>query len=193
MKRLVALSLVLSMLGGCDYNTLQEQDEYVKYTWAQVLNQYQRRADLVPVLANTVRAYAVHERGVFIDIARARAELDALPLSAASVNDAAALERYGRAQRQMRDALSRLLLVVENYPRLKSDNVFRDLQIQLEGTENRIAFARQRYIGAVAAYNVTVRSFPSNLTARYLGHSTRPTFAVDDERAVAHAPVVRVQ
>jgi LemA protein len=190
MQRFSILALVVVSLGGCGYNDLQQQDEYTKYSWAQVLSQYQRRADLVPALVSTVRAYAVHEQTVFKEITEARAELDTMRVS---INDADALERYSRAQQRMGGALYRLLLAVENYPQLKSDNAFLDLQTQLEGTENRIAFARQRYIGAVAAYNVTVRSFPSNLTAKYFGYATRPTFTVEDEQAVSRAPSVNVE
>lgn len=175
---------------SCGYNTLQQQDEYIKSSWAQVLNQYQRRADLVPNLVGVVKAYAVHERTVFEEVAQARADLESARVSAASINDANALERYSRSQKRMGQVLSRLLLVAENYPQLRADGVFQDLQTQLEGTENRIAFARQRYIVAVAAYNVTVRSFPSNLTAMYFGHETRPTFAVENENGISKAPPV---
>ncbi len=192
-RHLFAVALLFLSLSGCGYNTLQEQAEWVKATWAQVLNQYQRRADLVPALVGVVKAYAAHEKSVFEEIAQARAHLENTRVSTAALNDATALEQYSQAQKRMSTALERLLLVAENYPQLKADGVFRDLQIQLEGTENRIAFARTRYIDAVAAFNISVRSFPSNLTAKYLSYEILPTFSVDNEGAISKAPTVSIK
>jgi LemA protein len=181
------LSLLLS---GCGYNTLQSQDEQITAAWAEVLNQYQRRADLVPNLVNTVKGFAAQEQRVLIEVTNARARVGQVQVSPDMVNDAAALQAFGQAQGQLSGALSRLLAVVENYPELKSDTLFRDLQAQLEGTENRITVARNRYIDAVRAYNTTVRSFPSNLTAMVFGMSVKPSFTVEDEQAISRPPPV---
>ena len=192
MKRLlVALTtLAALLLGGCGYNTLQAQDESIKATWSEVLNQYQRRADLVPNLVNTVKGFAAQEQTVLLGVTEARARVGAIQATPELVNDEAAFQKFIAAQGEMTSALSRLLLVVENYPQLKSDQNFRDLQAQLEGTENRITVARQRYIRAVQDFNTTVRSFPSNLTAMLFGFKTKPSFSVENEQAIAKPPTV---
>ncbi len=192
MKRIAALLLSASalLLSGCGYNTLQTQDEQITAGWAEVLNQYQRRADLVPNLVSTVKGFAAQEEKVLTEVTNARARVGQIQVSPEMVNDAAALQRFGQAQGELSGALSRLLVVVENYPQLKSDALFRDLQAQLEGTENRIAVARNRYIQAVQAYNTTVRSFPSNLTAMLFGMAVKPNFTVEDEKAIATPPTV---
>ncbi len=184
------LLLTLSGLSGCGYNTLQTQDEAVKAGWSEVLNQYQRRADLVPNLVNTVKGYAAHEAKVLTDVTEARARIGQISASPELINDPAALEKFQAAQGQLSGALSRLLVVSENYPQLKADAGFRDLQAQLEGTENRITVARNRYIKTVQEYNVTVRSFPSNLTAMMFGHKTKANFTVENEKALAKPPTV---
>jgi len=178
------------VLSGCGYNTLQTTEEEIKATWAEVLNQYQRRADLVPNLVNVVKGYAAHEEKVFLEVTEARARVGAIQATPELVNDEAAFQRFIAAQGELTGAISRLLLVAENYPQLKADGLFRDLQAQLEGTENRITVARNRYIAAVKAYNVTVRSFPSNLTAMLFGYQVKPTFTVEDEAAIAAPPKV---
>lgn len=192
LQRLLTLSTlcVTLILSGCGYNTLQAQDEAIKAAWAEVLNQYQRRADLVPNLVNTVKGYASHEKDVLVQVTEARAKVGSVQVNADSVNDEAALKRFGEAQGELSSALSRLLLVTENYPQLKSDALFRDLQAQLEGTENRITVARNRYIQAVQSYNTTVRSFPSNLTAMVVGLQVKPSFTVENEKAISTAPAV---
>lgn len=178
------------LMTSCGYNTLQAQDEAIKASWAEVLNQYQRRSDLVPNLVNTVKGYASHEKEVLIQVTEARAKVGSIQMDADSVNDPAALKRFSEAQGGLSSSLSRLLLVTENYPQLKSDALFRDLQAQLEGTENRITVARNRYIQAVQSYNTTVRSFPSNLTAMVVGLQVKPSFTVENEKAVSTAPAV---
>lgn len=190
--RFTALFALLAtlLLSSCGYNTLQAQDEAIKASWAEVLNQYQRRSDLVPNLVNTVKGYAAQEKEVLIQVTEARAKVGSIQMNADSTNDEAALKRFGEAQGALSASLSRLLLVTENYPQLKSDALFRDLQAQLEGTENRITVARNRYIQAVQSYNTTVRSFPSNLTAMATGLQVKPSFAVENEKAVSTAPAV---
>ncbi len=189
--RLNYLVLVLVLaLSGCGYNTLQSTDEQIKAAWAEVLNQYKRRADLIPNLVNTVKAYAAHEQQVLLGVTNARAKVGSIQATPDLVDNPEAFEKFMAAQREMNSALARLLVVAENYPQLKADQNFRDLQAQLEGTENRIAVARQRYIKAVQEYNTTVRSFPSNLTAMVFGFKTKPSFTVDDEKAVAEPPKV---
>jgi LemA protein len=178
------------VLSGCGYNTLQSTDEDIKATWAEVLNQYQRRADLVPNLVNVVKGYAAHEQEVFTSVTEARARVGAIQATPELINDEAAFQKFIAAQGELTGAISRLLLVAENYPQLKADGLFRDLQAQLEGTENRITVARNRYIAAVKTYNVTVRSFPSNLTAMLFGFQTKPTFTVENEAAIAKPPTV---
>ena len=187
--RVLLLGLALS-LSGCGYNTLQSTDEQIKAAWSEVLNQYQRRADLVPNLVETVKAFATQEREVLTQVTEARARVGSIQATPELVENPEAFARFQQAQGELTSALSRLLVVVENYPQLKSDANFRDLQAQLEGTENRIAVARNRYIKAVQEYNVTVRSFPSNLTAMVFGFKTKPNFTVDNERAISTAPKV---
>ncbi len=177
-------------LTGCGYNTLQTQDEDVKAGWGEVLNQYQRRADLVPNLVNVVKGYAAHEKDVLTQVTDARSRVGSIQATPDMVNDEAALKKFIAAQGEMTGALSRLMVVAENYPQLKADGLFRDLQAQLEGTENRITVARNRYISAVKDYNVTVRTFPSNLTAMVFGHKTKPSFTVESEQAIASPPKV---
>lgn len=177
-------------LSGCGYNRLQSTDENIKASWAEVLNQYQRRADLVPNLVNVVKGYAAHEKEVLTQVTEARARVGAIQATPELINDEAAFQKFIAAQGEMTSAISRLLLVAENYPQLKADGLFRDLQAQLEGTENRITVARNRYIDAVKEYNVIVRSFPTNLTAMLFGHKPKPSFTVENERAIAIPPKV---
>jgi LemA protein len=177
-------------LGGCGYNTLQTTDEAIQAGWAEVLNQYQRRADLVPNLVNTVKGYAAHERQVLEEVTAARARVGAMQATPELINDEQAFSRFQQAQSELSSALARLLVVAENYPQLKADAAFRDLQAQLEGTENRITVARNRYIQAVQDYNVTVRKFPSNLTAMLFGFKTKPGFTVENEQAISRPPTV---
>jgi LemA protein len=185
------LGVVLTMgLTGCGYNALQTGDEQTKAAWSEVLNQYQRRADLVPNLVNTVKGFASQEKEILIQVTEARARVGAIQATPELVNNPDAFAKFRAAQGELSGALSRLMVVTENYPQLKSDANFRDLQAQLEGTENRIAVARNRYIKAVEEYNVTVRSFPSNLTAMAVGMKTKPNFAVEDEKAIAKPPAV---
>lgn len=191
-RLLLVLTLCLTAIGltGCGYNTLQAQDEAVKAGWSEVLNQYQRRADLVPNLVNTVKGYAAHERQVLTEVTNARARVGQVQATADLVNDEAAFRQFQAAQAELSTALARLLLVAENYPQLKADAAFRDLQAQLEGTENRITVARNRYIKAVQEYNTTVRQFPSNLTAMLFGMKTKANFSVENEQTMAAPPKV---
>ena len=191
-KRLPMLlaCLALLVLSGCGYNTLQQQDEQIKASWSEVVNQYQRRADLIPNLVNTVKGYAQQEKDVLLGVTNARARVGSIQATPELLNDPQAFARFQAAQGELTGALSRLLLVAENYPQLKSDANFRDLQAQLEGTENRITVARNRYIKSVQEYNVTVRSFPSNLTAMVFGHKEKPQFTVENEREIARPPTV---
>ncbi|HBS27730.1 MAG TPA: hypothetical protein DD827_11525 [Gammaproteobacteria bacterium] len=184
------LILAMLSLSGCGYNNLQTTDESIKTTWAEVLNQYQRRADLIPNLVNTVKGYASHEKEVLTEVTNARAKVGAMQATPELVNDEVAFKKFMQAQSKMSSALSRLLLVAENYPQLKADGVFRDLQAQLEGTENRISVARNRYIQAIQSYNVTVRKFPSNLTAMMFGFKTKPSFSVENEAEISKPPSV---
>jgi LemA protein len=179
------------LLSGCGYNTLQSQDEQITAAWAEVLNQYQRRADLIPNLVRTVEAFARQEREVLTRVTEARARVGTIQATPELINDPQAFERFQQAQGELSGALSRRLVVAERYPELKSDQNFRDLQAQLEGTENRITVARNRYIAAVQAYNTTVRQFPSNLTAMVFGHAVKPSFTVQDEAAIARPPEVQ--
>lgn len=188
-KQLIALFIIM-MLSGCGYNTLQSSDETINAAWGEVLNQYQRRADLVPNLVNVVKGYAAHEKDVLVQVTEARAKVGSIQATPALVNDEQAFKNFIAAQGQMTSAISRLLAVAENYPQLKADGLFRDLQAQLEGTENRITVARNRYINAVKEYNITVRSFPSNLTAMMFGYKTKPSFTVENEKAISEAPKV---
>jgi len=178
------------MLSGCGYNTIQQADEQTKAAWSEVLNQYQRRADLIPNLVNTVKGYAAQEQTVLLGVTEARAKVGSIQATPELVNDPAALAKFQAAQSQLTSALSRLLVVTENYPQLKSDQNFRDLQAQLEGTENRITVARNRYIQAVMAYNLAIRNFPSNLTAMMFGYKTKANFEVENEAAISKPPSV---
>ena len=178
------------LLSGCGYNAMQTQDEQIKSAWSEVLNQYQRRADLIPNLVNTVKGYAAQESAVLLGVTQARAKVGSIQATPELVNDPAAFAKFQAAQGELSSALSRLLVVTENYPQLKSDQNFRDLQAQLEGTENRITVARNRYIQAVQNYNVTVRSFPGNLTAMIFGYKPKPNFAVENEAAISKPPSV---
>jgi LemA protein len=186
-KLVAAVLFVAALLSGCGYNNIQVQDEGTKSAWSEVLNQYQRRADLIPNLVKTVQGYAEQEKSVLVGVTEARAKATSIKVDA---NDEASLKQFQQAQAQVSGALSRLLAVSENYPQLKSDQNFRDLQAQLEGTENRIAVARNKYIQAVQQFNITVRSFPSNLTAMMFGYKPKPNFTVEDEAAIAKPPVV---
>jgi LemA protein len=186
----LGLLVMVGLLGGCGYNTLQTTDEQITASWAEVLNQYQRRADLVPNLVNVVKGYAAHEVAVLTRVTDARAKVGAIQATPELINDPQAFAKFQAAQGEMTSALSRLLVVAENYPQLKADGVFRDLQAQLEGTENRITVARNRYIQAVQQYNVTVRRFPSNLTAMVFGFSRKPSFTVENEQEIAKPPTV---
>lgn len=188
-KWLIAL-LMITSLSGCGYNELQSGDENIKASWAEVLNQYQRRADLVPNLVNVVKGYAAHEKDVLTQVTDARARVGAIQATPELVNDEEAFKKFIAAQGQMTNAISKLLAVAENYPQLKADGLFRDLQAQLEGTENRITVARNRYIDTVKNYNITVRSFPTNLTAMMFGLKTKPSFTVENEQAISQPPKV---
>ncbi len=178
------------LLSGCGYNELQRGDEQIKASWSEVINQYQRRADLVPNLVATVKGFAEQEKEILTRVTEARSRVGQIQATPELVDNPEAFAKFQAAQRELSGALSRLLVVAENYPQLKSDANFRDLQAQLEGTENRIAVARNRYIKAVEQYNVTVRSFPTNLTAMVFGHKPKPNFTVEDEKAIATPPKV---
>ncbi|MEY3748004.1 MAG: hypothetical protein RL194_1463 [Pseudomonadota bacterium] len=193
-KLITAFLLLLALqLSGCGYNTLQATDEQINAAWSEVLNQYQRRADLVPNLVNVVKGYASHEREVLETVTNARARVGSLQATPELVNDEQAFARFQAAQGELTSAISRLLVVAENYPNLKADGAFRDLQAQLEGTENRITVARNRYIQAVQQYNTTVRSFPTNLTAMVFGMKTKPNFSVENEQAISTPPAVKFE
>src|SRR5271156_4190342 len=183
-------ALAALLLSGCGYNAIQTQDEQIKAAWSEVLNQYQRRADLIPNLVNTVKGYAAQESSVLLGVTEARAKVGSIQATPELVNDPAAFAKFQAAQGQLTSALSRLLVVAENYPNLKSDALFRDLQSQLEGTENRITVARNRYIQAVQDYNVTVRQFPGNLTAMIFGYKPKPSFTVENEAVISKPPTV---
>ena len=191
-QRILAFFALAAMLllSGCGYNTLQSTDEQIKAGWAEVVNQYQRRADLIPNLVATVKGFAAQEQAVLLGVTNARAKVGSIQATPELVNDPQAFQRFTAAQGELTSALSRLMVVVERYPELKSDANFRDLQAQLEGTENRITVARNRYIQAVREYNVTVRSFPSNLTAMLFGFKEKPQFTVENEKALAQPPKV---
>ena len=185
----LAAFLVLA-LAGCGYNRIQTQDEQVKAAWSEVLNQYKRRADLVPNLVNTVKGYAAQEERVLTEVTDARSRVGSIQATPELLNDPQAFARFQAAQGQLTSALSRLLVVTVNYPQLKSNTNFLALQDQLEGTENRITVARNRYIQAVQDYNVTIRSFPSNLTAKWFGYAVKPNFSVENEAQISNAPAV---
>ena len=177
-------------LSGCGYNNLQAQDEQVTASWSEVVNQYQRRSDLVPNLVKVVQQYAKQEQDVFTQVAEARSRAGSITVTPEILNDPEAMERFAAAQEQMTGALSRLMAVSERYPELKSDALFQDLQAQLEGTENRIAVARNRYIQEVQGYNTTVRQFPTNITAKVFSMSAKPNFSVANEKEISTAPSV---
>jgi len=186
----MAAMVLLPQLAGCGYNTFQTQDEQITAAWAEVVNQYQRRADLIPNLVETVRGFARQEQEVLIGVTEARSRVGSVQATPEVLEDPQAFAQFQAAQGELTSALSRLMVVVERYPELKSDANFRDLQAQLEGTENRIAVARNRYIEAVQSYNVTVRRFPSNLTAKIFGYDTKPTFTVENEAEISRPPQV---
>jgi LemA protein len=187
---LLAAILASSLLSGCGYNQFQAKDEATKAAWGEVVNQYQRRADLIPNLVNTVKGYATHERETLEAVTRARAAATSFQITPEVLNNPEAFQKFQQVQGELSGALSRLMAVSENYPQLKADASFRDLQSQLEGTENRITVARQRYIAAVQDYNVLARSFPTNLTAKMFGYQPRPSFTVENERSISTAPKV---
>jgi len=184
------LVVIFALLTGCGYNDFQSGDEQIKAAWAEVVNQYQRRADLIPNLVNTVKGYAQQEKEVFTQVTEARAKVGSIQATPELINDPQAFSKFQAAQGELSSALSRLLVVSENYPQLKSDANFRDLQAQLEGTENRITVARNRYIKAVESYNVLTRSFPTNLTAMMFSYKVKPNFTVENEQAISSAPKV---
>ena len=184
------LMITALSISGCGYNSMQTQDEQVKSAWSEVLNQYQRRADLIPNLVATVKGFAAQEQQVLLGVTEARAKVGSIQATPELVNDPEAFKKFLAAQGELKSALSRLLVVTENYPQLKSDQNFRDLQAQLEGTENRITVARNRYIQAVQNYNVTVRSFPGNLTAMMFGYKPKPNFTVENEAVISKPPSV---
>jgi len=186
----IALAGAALLLSGCGYNTLQTQDEGVKAAWSEVVNQYQRRSDLIPNLVATVKGYAAQEERVLVGVTEARARVGTIQVTPELLNDPAALQKFQAAQGELTSALSRLIAVSENYPQLKSDQNFRELQAQLEGTENRITVARNRYIESVQAYNGTVRKFPTNLTAMLFKHKVKANFTVENEAAISRPPTV---
>jgi LemA protein len=187
---LLSAVLASALLSGCGYNQFQAKDEAVKAAWSEVVNQYQRRADLIPNLVNTVKGYASHERETLEAVTRARAAATSFQITPEVLNNPEAFQKFQQVQGELSSALSRLMAVSENYPNLKADTQFRDLQSQLEGTENRITVARQRYIAAVQDYNVLARSFPTNLTAKMFGYQPKPSFTVENERSISTAPKV---
>jgi LemA protein len=192
MRRLwtVLAALATLSLTNCGYNTIQTNDEQVKSAWSEVLNQYQRRSDLVPNLVNSVKGFAQQEKDVLLGVTNARSKVGSIQATPELVNDPAAFQKFTAAQGELTSALSRLMVIVEKYPDLKSDQNFRDLQAQLEGTENRITVARQRYIKSVQEYNTSVVQFPTNLTAMMFGFKEKPQFTVENEKAIATPPKV---
>jgi LemA protein len=189
-RSLLAISFLASLLSGCGYNQFQTKDEATKAAWSEVVNQYQRRADLIPNLVNTVKGYAAHEKDTLEAVTKARAAATSMQVTPEVLNDPAAFEKFQKVQGELSSALSRLMVVTENYPNLKADAGFRDLQSQLEGTENRITVARNRYITSVQDYNVLARSFPNNLTAMIFGYKVKPSFTVENEKSISTAPTV---
>jgi LemA protein len=186
----VLAALAALSLTNCGYNAIQSNDEQVKSAWSEVLNQYQRRADLVPNLVNSVKGFAQQEKDVLLGVTNARAKVGTIQATPELVNDPGAFAKFQAAQGELSSALSRLVAVSENYPQLKSDALFRDLMAQLEGTENRITVARNRYIKAVQDYNVGIRTFPNNLTAMVFGYREKANFTVDNEKEISTAPKV---
>jgi LemA protein len=187
---LLTALLATTLLSGCGYNEFQTKDEATKAAWSEVVNQYQRRADLIPNLVNTVKGYAAHEKDTLEAVTRARAAATSFQITPEVLNNPEAFQKFQQVQGELSSALSRLMAVSENYPNLKADTSFRDLQSQLEGTENRITVARQRYIAAVQDYNVLARSFPTNLTAKMFGYQPKPSFTVENEKSISTAPTV---
>ena len=185
--RLMIVVLLAGLLSSCGYNTIQQKDEAVKAGWSEVLNQYQRRYDLIPNLVNTVKGYAQHEQQVLVQVTEARAKVGQIQVNA---EDAQSLAQFQQAQGELGGALQRLMVVSENYPQLKADQSFRDLQAQLEGTENRITVARGRYIQSVQDYNTYIRQFPQVITAKLTGAKEKPNFTVENEAAISEAPAV---
>jgi LemA protein len=192
MRRLLTVLAALATLSltNCGYNTIQSNDEQVKSAWSEVLNQYQRRADLVPNLVNSVKGFAQQEKDVLLGVTNARAKVGSIQATPDLINDPGAFAKFQAAQGELTSALSKLLVVTENYPQLKSDALFRDLLTQLEGTENRIAVARNRYIKAVQDFNVGIRTFPNNLTAMVFGYKEKANFTVENEKEISTAPKV---
>ncbi|NVE00350.1 LemA family protein [Massilia sp. BJB1822] len=189
-SRWFVLGFLAVLLSGCGYNEFQSKDEAIKAAWGEVVNQYQRRADLIPNLVNTVKGYASHEKETLESVTRARATATSIQVTPEVLNNPAAFQKFQQAQGELSSALSRLMAVSEKYPDLKADTSFRDLQSQLEGTENRITVARQRYIASVQEYNVLARRFPTNLTAMIFSYQVKPTFQVENEKAISTAPAV---
>jgi len=185
-----AIVAIASTLSACGYNEFQTKDEAIKAAWSEVVNQYQRRADLIPNLVNTVKGYASHERETLEAVTKARAAATSFQITPEVLSNPEAFKKFQQVQGELSSALSRLMAVSENYPQLKADTSFRDLQSQLEGTENRITVARQRYIAAVQDYNVLARSFPTNLTAMVMKYDVKPSFTVENEKAISSAPTV---
>jgi LemA protein len=190
LMKMALLAVTLATLSGCSYNTIQGQDEAVKASWSDVINQYQRRADLIPNLVATVKGFAAQEQAVLLGVTEARAKVGTIQATPELVNDEAAFKKFTAAQGELTNALKSLIAVSENYPQLKSDANFRDLQSQLEGTENRITVARSRYVASVQEYNTTIRKFPANLTAMMFKYAVKPNFTVENEAAVAKPPTV---
>ena len=191
MRLLAVLAFAATLLSGCGYNQIQINDESVTAAWSEVLNQYKRRADLIPNLVSVVQGYASHEKDVLTRVTEARASVAGIKATPELINDPEAFAKFQKAQSELGGALSRLLVVAENYPNLKADANFRDLQAQVEGTENRITVARNRYIKSVQEYNVSVRTFPNNLTAMVMGWKTKANFTVDDEKAISAPPAIK--
>ena len=190
-RLLAILALAATLLSGCGYNQIQINDESVGAAWSEVLNQYKRRADLIPNLVSVVQGYASHEKEVLTRVTEARANVAGMKATPELINDPAAFARFQKAQSELGGALARLLVVAENYPNLKADANFRDLQAQVEGTENRITVARNRYIQAVKEYNISVRTFPNNLTAMVMGWQVKANFTVEDEKAISAPPAIK--
>ena len=189
-KKIFGFIVILLLLTSCGYNKIQEQDEAIKATWSDVLNQYKRRADLIPNLVSAVKAYANHESSVFTEVTNARAKVGSVQISDKDISNPEKLNQYVKAQNQLSSSLSRLLLVAENYPNLKANENFQELQAQLEGTENRISLSRNRFIQAIKNYNVTIRQFPNNITAKIFSYKIHPSFEVENEKEIQQVPQV---
>jgi LemA protein len=190
MTRWILILVSTVMLAGCGYNEFQRLDEQTKSAWSEVLNQYQRRADLVPNIVATVKGEAAFEQETLTKVIEARAKATSIQVTPETLNNPEAFKKFQSAQGELGSALSRLMVVSEQYPNLKANEGFRDLRVQLEGTENRVTVARNRYIQSVQAYNVLSRSFPSNLTAMVFSYQPKPNFAVQNEAAISAPPVV---